>query len=72
MHELNVTLFVQLPKNWEVAKITVLRPGEIHTGSRCVNTIPDDDNQVFSLPSGSRLGSIKYIFLFVVLISYIL
>lgn len=44
----------QLPKNWEVAKITVLRPGEIHTGSRCVNTIPDDDNQVFSLPSGSR------------------
>ncbi|XP_060698913.1 laminin subunit beta-1a [Hemiscyllium ocellatum] len=44
----------QLPKNWEEAKITVFRPGKIHSSSRCGNTTPADDNQVFSLPSGSR------------------
>uniref|UniRef100_A0A4W3H3K6 Laminin, beta 1a n=1 Tax=Callorhinchus milii TaxID=7868 RepID=A0A4W3H3K6_CALMI len=44
----------QLPKNWEEAKITVFRPSKIHTSSRCGNTIPDDDNQLVSLPSGSR------------------
>ncbi|XP_041059562.1 laminin subunit beta-1a isoform X1 [Carcharodon carcharias] len=44
----------QLPKNWEEAKITVYRPGKIHTNGRCGNTTPGDDNQVFSLPSGSR------------------
>ncbi|GCB69336.1 hypothetical protein scyTo_0010538 [Scyliorhinus torazame] len=44
----------QLPKNWEEAKITVFRPGKIHTNSRCGNTTPGDDNQVFALQSGSR------------------
>uniref|UniRef100_A0A8B9STF6 Laminin subunit beta-1 n=1 Tax=Anas platyrhynchos TaxID=8839 RepID=A0A8B9STF6_ANAPL len=37
-----------------VLLITVSRPGKIPTGSRCGNTVPDDDNQVVSLPPGSR------------------
>uniref|UniRef100_A0A8B9D8R0 Laminin subunit beta-1 n=1 Tax=Anser cygnoides TaxID=8845 RepID=A0A8B9D8R0_ANSCY len=44
----------QLPDQWEKAVITVSRPGKIPTGSRCGNTVPDDDNQVVSLPPGSR------------------
>lgn len=45
---------LQLPDQWEKAVITVSRPGKIPTGSRCGNTVPDDDNQVVSLPPGSR------------------
>ncbi|KAK1167043.1 laminin subunit beta-1-like [Acipenser oxyrinchus oxyrinchus] len=44
----------QLPDKWEEAVITVVRPDIISTSSRCVNTVPDDDNQVVSLPPGSR------------------
>uniref|UniRef100_A0A8C9LEN6 Laminin subunit beta-1 n=1 Tax=Pavo cristatus TaxID=9049 RepID=A0A8C9LEN6_PAVCR len=44
----------QLPDQWEKAVVTVSRPGKIPTGSRCGNTVPDDDNQVVSLPPGSR------------------
>ncbi|MEE6481234.1 hypothetical protein FKM82_012797 [Ascaphus truei] len=44
----------QLPEQWEEAVITVIRPARIATSSRCVNTIPSDDNQVVSLPPGSR------------------
>uniref|UniRef100_H3AB77 Laminin subunit beta 1 n=1 Tax=Latimeria chalumnae TaxID=7897 RepID=H3AB77_LATCH len=44
----------QLPEQWEEAIITVIRPGKIPTSSRCGNTVPDDDNQVVSLPPGSR------------------
>uniref|UniRef100_A0A663LNJ8 Laminin subunit beta-1 n=1 Tax=Athene cunicularia TaxID=194338 RepID=A0A663LNJ8_ATHCN len=39
----------QLPDQWEKAVISVSRPGKIPTGSRCGNTVPDDDNQVVSL-----------------------
>uniref|UniRef100_A0A8D2MCU4 Laminin subunit beta-1 n=1 Tax=Zonotrichia albicollis TaxID=44394 RepID=A0A8D2MCU4_ZONAL len=45
----------QLPDQWEKAVISVTRPGKIPTGSRCGNTVPDDDNQVVSLSPGSRL-----------------
>ncbi|NXO37617.1 LAMB1 protein, partial [Locustella ochotensis] len=44
----------QLPDEWEKAVINVSRPGKISTGSRCGNTVPDDDNQVVSLSPGSR------------------
>ncbi|NXR53443.1 LAMB1 protein, partial [Hippolais icterina] len=44
----------QLPDQWEKAVINVSRPGKISTGSRCGNTVPDDDNQVVSLLPGSR------------------
>uniref|UniRef100_A0A8C0BBK4 Laminin subunit beta 1 n=1 Tax=Buteo japonicus TaxID=224669 RepID=A0A8C0BBK4_9AVES len=44
----------QLPDQWEKAVISVSRPGKIPTGSRCGNTVPDDDNQVISLSPGSR------------------
>ncbi|XP_021240282.1 laminin subunit beta-1 [Numida meleagris] len=44
----------QLPDQWEKAVVTVTRPGKIPAGSRCGNTVPDDDNQVVSLPPGSR------------------
>uniref|UniRef100_A0A663LN77 Laminin subunit beta-1 n=1 Tax=Athene cunicularia TaxID=194338 RepID=A0A663LN77_ATHCN len=44
----------QLPDQWEKAVISVSRPGKIPTGSRCGNTVPDDDNQVVSLSPGSR------------------
>uniref|UniRef100_A0A8C5LZ45 Laminin subunit beta 1 n=1 Tax=Leptobrachium leishanense TaxID=445787 RepID=A0A8C5LZ45_9ANUR len=44
----------QLPEQWEEAVITVIRPGKITTSSRCGNTIPSDDNQIVSLPPGSR------------------
>nr|XP_015207975.1 PREDICTED: laminin subunit beta-1 [Lepisosteus oculatus] len=44
----------QLPDKWEEVVVRVDRPSIISTGSRCVNTVPDDDNQVVSLPPGSR------------------
>ncbi|MBN3300897.1 LAMB1 protein, partial [Amia calva] len=44
----------QLPEQWEEVVVAVVRPGDIATGSRCANTMPDDDNQVISLPPGSR------------------
>ncbi|XP_068595796.1 laminin subunit beta-1a [Brachionichthys hirsutus] len=44
----------QLPDQWEEVLMTVMRPGPIRTDSRCVNTIPDDDNQMVSLHPGSR------------------
>uniref|UniRef100_A0A8B9N081 Laminin subunit beta-1 n=1 Tax=Accipiter nisus TaxID=211598 RepID=A0A8B9N081_9AVES len=44
----------QLPDQWEKAVISISRPGKIPTGSRCGNTVPDDDNQVVSLSPGSR------------------
>uniref|UniRef100_A0A8B9N3J0 Laminin subunit beta-1 n=1 Tax=Accipiter nisus TaxID=211598 RepID=A0A8B9N3J0_9AVES len=39
----------QLPDQWEKAVISISRPGKIPTGSRCGNTVPDDDNQVLVL-----------------------
>ncbi|KAJ7396973.1 hypothetical protein BTVI_139813 [Pitangus sulphuratus] len=44
----------QLPDQWEKAVVNISRPGKIPTGSRCGNTVPDDDNQVVSLSPGSR------------------
>ncbi|XP_072566065.1 laminin subunit beta-1-like [Paramormyrops kingsleyae] len=44
----------QLPDQWEEVVMTVIRPGEISVGSRCINTVPEDDNQMVSLPPGSR------------------
>lgn len=50
-----ISLFIpQLPDQWEKAVVSVSRPGKIPTGSRCGNTVPDDDNQVVSLSPGSR------------------
>lgn len=47
-------LLLQLPDQWEEVLTTVLRPGPITADSRCINTVPDDDNQVISLHPGSR------------------
>ncbi|XP_070762831.1 laminin subunit beta-1a [Enoplosus armatus] len=44
----------QLPDQWEEVLMTVMRPGPIRADSRCVNTVPDDDNQMISLHPGSR------------------
>uniref|UniRef100_A0AAY4BRF8 Laminin subunit beta-1 n=1 Tax=Denticeps clupeoides TaxID=299321 RepID=A0AAY4BRF8_9TELE len=44
----------QLPEQWEEVLMTVIRPGPIAAGSRCANTMPDDDNQMVSLHPGSR------------------
>lgn len=44
----------QLPDQWEEVLMTVMRPGPIRADSRCVNTVPDDDNQMTSLQPGSR------------------
>ncbi|XP_067349551.1 laminin subunit beta-1a isoform X2 [Channa argus] len=44
----------QLPDQWEEVLMTVTRPGPIKADSRCINTVPDDDNQVTSLHPGSR------------------
>ncbi|KAM8861455.1 laminin subunit beta-1a [Synchiropus picturatus] len=44
----------QLPDQWEEVLMTVMRPGPIGANSRCVNTVPDDDNQMTSLHPGSR------------------
>ncbi|KAF0040712.1 hypothetical protein F2P81_006610 [Scophthalmus maximus] len=44
----------QLPDQWEEVLMTVMRPGPIRADSRCVNTVPDDDNQMSSLHPGSR------------------
>lgn len=45
---------VQLPDQWEEVLMTVMRPGPMKADSRCVNTVPDDDNQMISLHPGSR------------------
>lgn len=45
---------VQLPEQWEEVLVTAMRPGPIRADSRCINTVPDDDNQATSLPPGSR------------------
>lgn len=47
-------LVLQLPDQWEEVLMTVMRPGPITADSRCVNTVPDDDNQMISLHPGSR------------------
>ncbi|TRY81696.1 hypothetical protein DNTS_026007 [Danionella cerebrum] len=44
----------QLPEQWEEVLMTVIRPRVISAGSRCANTMPDDDNQIVSLHPGSR------------------
>ncbi|XP_068168110.1 laminin subunit beta-1a [Antennarius striatus] len=44
----------QLPDQWEEVLMTVMRPGPITADSRCINTVPDDDNQMISLHPGSR------------------
>ncbi|XP_051807589.1 laminin subunit beta-1 isoform X3 [Acanthochromis polyacanthus] len=44
----------QLPDQWEEVLMTVMRPGPIKADSRCINTVPDDDNQMISLHPGSR------------------
>ncbi|XP_074521308.1 laminin subunit beta-1a [Halichoeres trimaculatus] len=44
----------QLPDQWEEVLMTLMRPGPIRADSRCVNTVPDDDNQMTSLHPGSR------------------
>uniref|UniRef100_A0A665UJM1 Laminin, beta 1a n=1 Tax=Echeneis naucrates TaxID=173247 RepID=A0A665UJM1_ECHNA len=44
----------QLPDQWEEVLMTVMRPAPIKADSRCVNTVPDDDNQMTSLHPGSR------------------
>ncbi|XP_008292614.1 laminin subunit beta-1a [Stegastes partitus] len=44
----------QLPDQWEEVLMTVTRPGPMKADSRCVNTVPDDDNQMISLHPGSR------------------
>lgn len=38
-----------------------MRPGPIRADSRCVNTMPDDDNQMISLHSGSRSADSSHI-----------
>ncbi|XP_035772035.1 laminin subunit beta-1-like [Neolamprologus brichardi] len=44
----------QLPDVWEEVLMTVMRPGPIQPDSRCINTVPDDDNQMISLHPSSR------------------
>ncbi|XP_028306207.1 laminin subunit beta-1a [Gouania willdenowi] len=44
----------QLPDQWEEVLMTVMRPGPITADSRCINTVPDDDNQMTSLHPGAR------------------
>uniref|UniRef100_A0A8D0CDK1 Laminin, beta 1a n=1 Tax=Scleropages formosus TaxID=113540 RepID=A0A8D0CDK1_SCLFO len=44
----------QLPDQWEEVMMTVIRPGPISADSRCVNTVPEDDNQMVSLHPISR------------------
>lgn len=53
---------LQLPDQWEEVLMTVMRPGPIRADSRCVNTVPDDDNQMISLHPGSRYQYfVKYV-----------
>lgn len=49
-----VMLLLQLPDQWEEVLMTVMRPGPIRADSRCINTVPDDDNQMISLHPSSR------------------
>uniref|UniRef100_A0A3P8X3L1 Laminin subunit beta-1 n=1 Tax=Cynoglossus semilaevis TaxID=244447 RepID=A0A3P8X3L1_CYNSE len=44
----------QLPDQWEEVLMTLTRPGPMRADSRCINTVPDDDNQMVSLHPGSR------------------
>uniref|UniRef100_A0A3Q0T4T9 Laminin, beta 1a n=1 Tax=Amphilophus citrinellus TaxID=61819 RepID=A0A3Q0T4T9_AMPCI len=44
----------QLPDQWEEVLMMVMRPGPITADSRCINTVPDDDNQMISLHPSSR------------------
>ncbi|MFT7799211.1 laminin subunit beta-1 [Arapaima gigas] len=44
----------QLPDQWEEVMMTVIRPGPISSDSRCVNTVPEDDNQMVSLHPSAR------------------
>nr|XP_009664293.1 PREDICTED: laminin subunit beta-1 [Struthio camelus australis] len=53
-YEILVRYEPQLPDQWEKAVVSVSRPGKIPAGSRCGNTVPDDDTQVVSLSPGSR------------------
>ncbi|XP_075930347.1 laminin subunit beta-2-like isoform X3 [Petromyzon marinus] len=53
-YELLIRYEPQLPEEWEVVLVTVLRPSEIPTHSPCGNTIPADDHLAVSLPPGSR------------------
>uniref|UniRef100_A0A7N9AM84 Laminin, beta 1a n=1 Tax=Mastacembelus armatus TaxID=205130 RepID=A0A7N9AM84_9TELE len=46
----------QLPDQWEEVLMTVMRPGPIRADSRCVNTVPDDDNQMISLETLKQTG----------------
>ncbi|XP_069028827.1 laminin subunit beta-1a [Embiotoca jacksoni] len=48
----------QLPDQWEEVLMTVMRPGPISADSRCINTVPDDDNQMTSLHPGSRYATL--------------
>ncbi|XP_051947740.1 laminin subunit beta-2-like [Xyrauchen texanus] len=45
---------LQMPRDWEEVRVMVVRPGPIPTSSPCGNTIPADDLQTISLPSGAR------------------
>uniref|UniRef100_A0A8B9RKF8 Laminin subunit beta 2 n=1 Tax=Astyanax mexicanus TaxID=7994 RepID=A0A8B9RKF8_ASTMX len=45
---------LQMPRDWEEVRVTVVRPGPIPTSSPCGNTIPADDLLTVSMPSGSR------------------
>ncbi|XP_078470535.1 laminin subunit beta-2-like isoform X1 [Lampetra planeri] len=53
-YELLIRYEPQLPEEWEVVLVTVLRPSDIPTHSPCGNTIPADDHLAVSLPPGSR------------------
>uniref|UniRef100_A0A669F8D6 Laminin, beta 1a n=1 Tax=Oreochromis niloticus TaxID=8128 RepID=A0A669F8D6_ORENI len=44
----------QLPDVWEEVLMAVMRPRPIQPDSRCINTVPDDDNQMISLHPSSR------------------
>lgn len=47
---------LQLPDVWEEVLMAVMRPRPIQPDSRCINTVPDDDNQMISLHPSSRSG----------------
>ncbi|XP_031421826.1 laminin subunit beta-2 isoform X1 [Clupea harengus] len=53
-YDLLIRYELQLPRDWEEVRVTVVRPGPIPTSSPCGNTIPADDLLTVSLPAGSR------------------
>ncbi|XP_062396598.1 laminin subunit beta-2 isoform X1 [Sardina pilchardus] len=53
-YDLLIRYELQLPRDWEEVRVTVVRPGPIPTSSPCGNTIPADDLLTASLPAGSR------------------